>query len=73
VSLNEGCIRMAAEYTPSVSAGGLAASIQYRRRLLVDNRIIDPEDYSILKRVMSELARSTKGEIVLARLESRRR
>ncbi len=71
VSLEKGVFRMEAEYTPRVGPGGVVKSITYRRRLLVDERILNPEDYQVLKQIMRELARSTKGEIVLARLEDR--
>ncbi|MCK4547245.1 MAG: DUF3857 domain-containing protein [Candidatus Eisenbacteria sp.] len=67
VALTEGPFRMFAQYTPEMSDEGTVKSITYKRRLLVDDRILDPEEYRILKRIMRELERSTKGEIVLVR------
>lgn len=68
VSFQEGVFQVAAQYTPTLGEAGEIESITYRRRLLVDGRILDPDDYQILKRIMAELARSAKGEIVLARV-----
>jgi hypothetical protein len=69
VFLREGAFRMVAEYTPNVAEDGTVESIVFNRRLVVDDRTLDPEEYQILKRIMRELDRSRKGEIVLARLE----
>jgi hypothetical protein len=69
VTLEEGVFTVAAEYTPQTNAHGIVESITYHRRVLVDDRTLDPEDYQTLRRVMKELARSAKGEIVLSRAE----
>ena len=67
VFLREGAFRMVAEYTPNVAEDGTVESITFNRRLVVDDRTLDPEEYQTLKQVMRELDRSRKGEIVLAR------
>jgi len=67
VMLEEGAFRMLAEYTPKTGRSGVE-SITYHRRLLIDDRTLDPDEYGTLKRIMRQMERSTKGEIVLARL-----